>query len=102
MNADKKLIRCMIEQFKKYPEIVKVVLFGSRARGDNTERSDYDIAVFGEISPPIKMILRADFRELLPTLHKIDLVFMQDLKTADFINSIEREGVTIYDAENAK
>lgn len=27
-------------------DINKVVLFGSRARGDNTPKSDYDIAVF--------------------------------------------------------
>ena len=27
--------------------VKKVILFGSRARGDNTERSDIDIAVYG-------------------------------------------------------
>lgn len=30
----------------KYGAVKKVVLFGSRARKDNTEYSDYDIAVF--------------------------------------------------------
>ncbi|HHV16764.1 MAG TPA: nucleotidyltransferase domain-containing protein, partial [Gelria sp.] len=28
-------------------KVEKLVLFGSRARGDNSLRSDYDIAVFG-------------------------------------------------------
>lgn len=27
--------------------VTKIVLFGSRARGTNTERSDIDIAVYG-------------------------------------------------------
>ena len=31
---------------QKY-SIEKLVLFGSRARGTNTERSDFDIAVYG-------------------------------------------------------
>lgn len=30
-----------------YLSITKIVLFGSRARGTNTERSDIDIAVYG-------------------------------------------------------
>ena len=36
-----------IHKFAKMSFIDKVVLFGSRARGDNTERSDVDIAVYG-------------------------------------------------------
>ena len=36
-----------ISAFAKKYSINKVILFGSRARGDNTERSDIDIAVYG-------------------------------------------------------
>ena len=35
-----------ISAFAKKYSINKVILFGSRARGDNTERSDIDIAVY--------------------------------------------------------
>ena len=38
-----------ISAFAKKYSINKVILFGSRARGDNTERSDIDIAVYAEI-----------------------------------------------------
>lgn len=31
---------------KKYSDIKKVVLFGSRARGDNEERSDIGLAIY--------------------------------------------------------
>lgn len=34
--------------FAKKRHIEKVILFGSRARGDHAERSDIDIAVYGE------------------------------------------------------
>ena len=33
--------------FARKHSVTKVILFGSRARGDNTERSDVDIAVYG-------------------------------------------------------
>ena len=36
-----------IVTFAKRYSVRKVILFGSRARGNNTERSDIDIAVYG-------------------------------------------------------
>ena len=43
-------IEAVFEQIKKikgrYPQLEKVVLFGSRARGDNKYNSDIDICVF--------------------------------------------------------
>lgn len=35
-----------VKNIKHLPFVQKVVLFGSRARGDNAQRSDIDIAVF--------------------------------------------------------
>lgn len=83
--------------FCKYNTIERAVLFGSRARGDNTERSDYDIAVFGGVSGADKARLRAWADDELPTLHKIDLTFVADVADAKFLNSIEKEGVIFYD-----
>lgn len=40
-------IQRQIEEFAKTCKLEKVVLFGSRARGTNRERSDIDLAVFG-------------------------------------------------------
>ena len=96
MNTDKKLIATMIAEFEKYPTIEKVVLFGSRARGDYTERSDYDIAIYGNLSHADKSSLRFSFSEDLPTLHKIDLIFMQDQSDSLFIANIKKEGIKIY------
>ena len=36
-----------IVTFAKRYSVRKVILFGSRARGNNTERSDIDIVVYG-------------------------------------------------------
>lgn len=37
----------IVDAASRFPSIKQLRLFGSRARGDATERSDYDIAVFG-------------------------------------------------------
>ena len=36
-----------LSSFAQEYSITKIILFGSRARGTNTERSDIDIAVYG-------------------------------------------------------
>lgn len=48
MNTQPEVVNIIAEHLSHYPHVEKVILFGSRARGDERERSDIDIAVFGE------------------------------------------------------
>ena len=41
-----RIVRELCSFAQKYA-VTKIVLFGSRARGTNTERSDVDIAIYG-------------------------------------------------------
>lgn len=97
MNLDIKLIDNICIICKNYSSIEKVLLFGSRARGDSSPRSDYDLAVFGQLSPNEIILVRNAFQEDLPTLHKIDVVFMQTETDEKLTANIEKEGVLIYD-----
>ena len=45
-NLPERVLRDISLFAKKY-SVAKVILFGSRARGNNTERSDVDIIVYG-------------------------------------------------------
>lgn len=87
------VINEIIEKCKQY-EAVKVVLFGSRAKGTALERSDIDIAVYG-----VK-----DFEKLedevddIPTLYKIDLVCVDECKNKLLLEDIEKYGRKIYEA----
>ena len=76
--------------------VERAVLFGSRARGDNKERSDYDVAIFGNVSPEDKLhiFLRC---EDLPTLLKIDLAYINELAQDKFLENILKEGIVFYD-----
>ncbi len=96
MNADNLLLQTMKKYFSEYGGAERAVLFGSRARGDNSERSDYDVAVYGNLSGEEISGLNYAFAEELPTLHKIDLLFVKQIKNKELLAQIEKEGVEIY------
>lgn len=81
---------------KKYP-IQQLILFGSRARGDNRERSDYDIAVYAtKMSELDKAKFYLDVEDI-HTLHKIDIVYIDSYVREEFLHNIEKDGIPIYE-----
>lgn len=74
-------------------KIEKVVLFGSRARGDYRERSDIDLAVYGKDYARFSL----DVDDLTTTLLKYDFVDMYRLVQPPLKESIEKEGILIYE-----
>ncbi len=65
--------------FAHYSFIDKVVIFGSRARGDCGEKSDIDICVYSlEMSDEEFRDLRYEINEL-PILYKIDIVHFEKI-----------------------
>ena len=78
----------------------RLVLYDSRARGDFHARSDVDLAVYGM---PEKQ--RGSFSveaEDLPTLLKLDIVHISENMEPAFLQNIEKDGVTLYAAEDRK
>ena len=73
---------------QKY-DIEKVILFGSRARGDYKERSDIDLAFCGGSSS--HFILDVD--ETTSTLLEFDIVDLDKPVRKELLESIKREGV---------
>ncbi len=81
-----------------YKAIIKVVLFGSRARGDNTAKSDYDIAVFSDSMNIYEQSKFLDDIDNIDTLNKFDIVFIKDKHiNTELYKNIMADGVTIMD-----
>ena len=83
-----------IEAFARECDTEKVVLFGSRARGDNLPKSDIDIAVagcrdFGRFSYLID--------EHLDTLLDIDVINLDESSSQSLLAEIARDGVVLYE-----
>lgn len=78
--------------------VSRLVLFGLRARGDHTDRSDYDLAVFGCMEKS-RFNLEA---EELDTLHRMDIVHVGDATSSALIRNIEKEGVVLMDRASDK
>jgi predicted nucleotidyltransferase len=78
------------------PKIEKIILFGSRARGDAAPRSDIDVAVSCPRASEREWLDLCDAIEDVPTLLPVDLV---RLETADgrLRQRILREGRTLYE-----
>ena len=91
-NLPDRILRELSFFAKKY-SVTKIILFGSRARGTNTERSDIDIAVYGGDFVHFYW----DVKENVPSLLMFDVV-QADVKISDELKQeIERDGVIIYE-----
>ena len=73
----------------------KILLFGSRARGDNRERSDIDLAIYG-MPEENRARFWSDIDDL-PTLLKFDLVHVTSSTDAELVKNIEKDGVVLYE-----
>lgn len=74
-------------------EVKKVILFGSRARGDYKRTSDIDLAFCGGNSS--SFILDVD--EDTSTLLEFDMIDLDKPLQKELLESIQREGVLIYE-----
>mgnify|MGYP002771816553 FL=1 len=82
-----------ITRFAKIHSITKVILFGSRARGTNTERSDIDIAVYGGDFNSFYW----DIKENVHSLLMFDVVEVDAGISEELEEEIRRDGVVIYE-----
>lgn len=95
MDNNIKIVYDSIIGFAKQFKINKVVLFGSRARGTNQDKSDIDIAVYG-CSNFEEFKIKID--EELWSLLQVDIINMDESYISeDLIKEIERDGVILYE-----
>lgn len=86
------VLRQIIELAQKR-NITKVILFGSRARGDFKKKSDIDLAVLGENIAEFSF----DVDELTDTLLKYDIIDLNSNISDELLKNIQNEGIIIYE-----
>ena len=88
LNLEKKIVEEIIDKIKK------VILFGSRARGDNSIKSDIDLAIYCDTSI-VEFI--EDIEMNTSTLLEFDFSDMKDIHDETFVSQVEKEGIIIYE-----
>ena len=91
-----------IEQVKQLAHrygVPKLVLFGSRARGDHHARSDYDFAVWG-CTPQQRAQFSDAVENVLDSLYSVDLVFVSEHTDAALLTMLNIQQTKITEILN--
>ena len=91
-NLPDRIVRELSAFAQKY-SVTKIILFGSRARGTNTERSDIDIAVYGGDFDGFYW----DVKEKTNSLLMFDIVQADAPISWELKEEIEKDGDAIYE-----
>jgi len=89
----REIVLQQIQALAQQHHLQRVILFGSRARGDFQERSDIDLAVSG--GDVVSFAFDVD--EETDTLLQYDVVNLDSKIQPELRASIQREGIVIYE-----
>lgn len=94
-NREKEILESVVEILKRELNPPRIILFGSRAKGNNGEHADFDFAV--EVKRPNVSVQRkiAEEIEEISGLYKIDVVYMLSVDD-EFREIIEKTGRVVY------
>lgn len=90
-------IEKIIAVFSQYPNIQKVLLYGSRAKGNYRNGSDIDLTLIGKnisYAQLSKIDIQIDDL-LLP--YSFDISIFKDIENLDLIDHINRVGLIFYE-----
>lgn len=88
-------IEMMRAVFRRHPEVASAILFGSRAKGTHTERSDVDFAVTGDVAPLRAETIAAELDEL-PLPYRFEVQPLAHIHHRPLLEHIQRVGILIH------
>lgn len=98
-GLNNKAINQIRQVFSKYPEVEKVLLYGSRAKGNFKPGSDIDLTFVGDLlSQSILNKIEDDIDDLLLP-YNFDLSILKNVSNPDFIAHVNRVGIVFYERE---
>lgn len=111
LKRDRELMKEIANKLSTYREIVRIIAYGSRVRGNNRDDSDFDILIIvnkkdGVIKGKIIDIIY-DYELDTGISFSIKIYSEEELRINEglgspFIKSIKEEGIIFYDAEQKR
>ncbi len=90
-------IDSLISLLRTNHKIDKIILFGSRAKGNFNPGSDIDIAIKGQLLK-LEDILESKVKiENLSLPYKVDLIIYDSINEQDLISHIDRVGISLFE-----
>ena len=90
------VITKLLQVFEKYPRVEKVLIYGSRAKGNYRPGSDIDLTLKGkQLKWNDLLSIELEIDELLLP-YKVDLSLYNEIDNKDLIDHIDRCGVEFY------
>lgn len=83
--------------FRRHPEVKTATLFGSRAKGTHSERSDVDLVLTGELELLSTESISSELDEL-PLPYRFDVQPLESIQHRPLLDHIHRVGILIYPA----
>lgn len=88
--------------FARYPTIKKVIIYGSRAKGNYRQGSDIDLTLLGSaLDSSVLSRILVDLDEL-NTPYLMDVSIFEQIESQDLIEHIQRVGQVFYDCDSFK
>jgi predicted nucleotidyltransferase len=87
--------------FRRFPAVLQVRVFGSRATGQARRASDIDLAVSAPRATPREWAEIRDALENAPIIYELDVVRPEQTDNPRLKEKIEREGIIIHPAATA-
>lgn len=82
----------------RFPEIERIIIFGSRALGTAKSGSDIDIAIDGDNVTRATRLMFYDWLNNESSIpYKVDVLQLRELSNADLITHIKEKGKIIFD-----
>lgn len=95
-GLDHSTVSCIHLILRKYEDIQKAVIYGSRAKGNYREGSDIDLTLFGNVgAKTVADVLDALDESVLP--YTFDISAYDSLKNGELREHIDRAGKVFYE-----
>ena len=92
--AELEMVRAV---FQLHPEVKTATMFGSRAKGTHSSRSDVDLVVTGNVEPLCAESIAAELDEL-PLPYRFEVQPLEHIHYQPLLEHIQRVGILIYPA----